>query len=57
MISLIIFLIILGLGYWLVTLIPLPDPFPVIIRVVFIILAILAVAQAFGFYTGFPVIR
>ena len=37
----IIVLIVLGLLYWLATLIPLPAPFPRIIQVVFVIIAAL----------------
>ena len=37
----IIVLIVLGLLYWLATLIPLPVPFPRIIQVVFVIIAAL----------------
>lgn len=52
MISIIITLVVLGLVYWLITLLPLPDPFPLILKVVFIILAILVVLQALGINTG-----
>lgn len=48
-VSLIVSLIVLGLLYWLVSLIPIPSPFPEIIKVIFIILAVLVVLQAFGF--------
>lgn len=41
--NLILFLIALGIVWWLITLIPLPHPFPIIIQVLFIILAVLAV--------------
>ena len=37
----IIVLIVLGLLYWLATLIPLPVPFPRIIQVIFVIIAAL----------------
>lgn len=35
--------VVLGLIYWLLTLLPLPEPFPQIVRVVFIVVAILLV--------------
>lgn len=54
-ISLIVSLIVLGLFYWLVTLIPLPSPFPEIIKVVFVIVDVLIVLQAFGVHTGVPI--
>lgn len=56
MISLIIALVILGLIYWAVSLIPLPEPFPAIIRVVFILIAVIYLLQAFG-VTGLPRLR
>lgn len=43
LISLIILLILLGLIYWLITLIPLPEPFPNIIRVLVIVACVLLV--------------
>ena len=56
--SLIVYLVILGLIYWLVSLIPLPPPFGQIIRVLFIILAVLAVLSAFGVLpSSFPRLR
>lgn len=48
LISLIGFIIVLGLVYWLVSLIPLPAPFPTIVKVLFIIIAVLYILQAFG---------
>ena len=50
LLNLILFLVILGVLWWLITLIPLPHPFPIIIQVLFIILAVLAVLNVlFGF--------
>lgn len=40
-ISIVTVLIVAGLIYWLVTLLPLPEPFPTVIRVVVIIALIL----------------
>ncbi len=51
-ITLIFYLIVLGLLYWLVSLIPLPDPFGRIVQVLFIILAVLVVLSAFGIVSG-----
>lgn len=48
LISLIGFIIVLGLVYWLVSLIPLPAPFPTIVKVLFIIIAVLYILHAFG---------
>ena len=41
LLHLVLVLIVLGLFYWLATLIPLPPPFPRIIQVVFVIIAVL----------------
>ena len=48
LITLILWLIVVGLIYWLVSLIPLPHPFPAVIQVCFILLAVLAALSAFG---------
>jgi len=57
MIELIVAIVILGLIYWAVSLIPLPDPFPTIVKILFIIVAVLYVLQAFGLGVGLPSIR
>ncbi len=57
MISLIITIVILGLVYWAVSLIPLPDPFPTIVKILFILIAVMILLQAFGIPTGFPALR
>ena len=41
LIHVVIVLVVLGLLYWLVTMLPLPAPFPKIIQVVFVIIAVL----------------
>lgn len=51
-VSLIISLIVLGLIWWLVSFIPLPEPFGQIVRVLFIILAVFVVLSAFGIVPG-----
>ena len=52
LITLILWLIVIGLLYWLVSLIPLPAPFGQIVMVAFILLAVLAVLSAFGIVGG-----
>ena len=42
LLNLILFLVILGVLWWVVSLLPIPAPFPTIIQVLFIILAVLA---------------
>jgi hypothetical protein len=48
LISLIVYLVIFGLIWWLVSLLPLPSPIAQIVRVLFIILLILIVLSVFG---------
>ena len=48
LIGLLVFLIIVGLIYWLITMIPLPPPFPMIIRIVMILIAIIWLASQLG---------
>lgn len=48
MITLVVSLVVIGLLYYLVTLLPLPSPFPAVIRVIFILILIYVVLQAFG---------
>lgn len=48
LVNIIILLIVMGLLYWLVTLLPLPAPFPTIIQVAFVIIAILIVLSMFA---------
>lgn len=52
LINLIIIALVLGLIYWLLTLLPLKDPFPLIIRVVFIIIAVLVLIDLLLSLTG-----
>ncbi|QYF96205.1 hypothetical protein KY495_22205 [Massilia sp. PAMC28688] len=47
-VSLIIYLVVFGLIWWLVTLLPLPAPVAQIVRVLFVILLILIVLAVFG---------
>jgi cation transporter-like permease len=53
--NLIILLVVIGLIAWGVTLLPLPAPFPTIIHVILVIIAILAVLHALG--VGVPSLR
>jgi hypothetical protein len=48
MFSLILALVILGLVFYLVMLIPLQHPFPVIIQVVFVLIAIVMILNVFA---------
>mgnify|MGYP001576961455 CR=1 FL=1 len=43
--ALVVPLIVLALVYWLITLIPLPEPFPKIILILVIIIAVIFVAK------------
>lgn len=52
-ITLVITLIVLGLVFYCVSLIPMASPFPEIIRVVAVIIAILLLLQFLGITTGF----
>ena len=47
LITLIVFCIVAGLVYWLLTLLPLPDPFKTIIIVAFILILILVLLGMF----------
>ena len=57
LITLIVIVIVLGLVYWLVSLIPLPEPFGSIVKVLFILLALVIVLSAFGILPGGHVAR
>lgn len=53
LLNLIFFIVLLGLLWWVTTLLPLPAPFPTIIQLLFVILAVLALLSAlFGFSIG-----
>lgn len=52
MLSLIIFVVVLGLLYWASTLLPLPDPFPLVVRVLFIILLVIVLLNFAGVSLG-----
>jgi cation transporter-like permease len=55
LITLIVWLVVGGLVYWLITLLPLPAPIPTIIRVAVIVILILLIL---GLFTGWtPVYR
>ena len=58
-VSLIIYLIVLGLIYWVVMMLPLPAPFGLIIRILFVLLAVLACLSLLGVVKGsyLPIIR
>lgn len=48
LIGLVVFVIIIGLLYWCITILPLPAPFKTIATVLLIIIAILYLVSAFG---------
>jgi hypothetical protein len=56
-ISLVIALIVLGLIFYCVELIPMAAPFPTIIRVVALIIAVLILLQFLGINTGLPLVH
>jgi len=45
LISLIIIVLVLGVAWWIISLIPLPSPFHLIIQVVFVIIALIVVVD------------
>lgn len=57
--SVIIYLIIFGLIWWAVGLLPLPSPIAQIVQVLFVLLVILMLLSLFGIVPGghFPLIR
>lgn len=56
-ITLLILLVVLGLIFYCIELIPMAAPFPVIVRVVAVIVAILIILQFFGITTGLPALH
>lgn len=54
LIGLLVFVIILGLLYWCVTLLPLPSPFKQIAIVILILIAIIYLVSAFGLLSVGP---
>lgn len=57
MITLIITLVVLGLAFWAISFLPIAQPFLTMIKVIFIIAAVLVLLQAIGVNTGLPAIR
>ena len=56
--SLIVTVIILGLLFWLVSMLPIPEPFKQIVTVIIIVICILYVLSLlFGMAPAFPVFR
>lgn len=55
MLSLIVYVLILGMLYYVCTLLPLPEPFPLVLKVLFVILLILVLLNAVG-YLSFPAV-
>lgn len=54
MMSLIVTLILLGLIFYFINMIPMSEPFPTIIRAVAVVIAIVLVLQFLGFNLGIP---
>lgn len=52
LVNLIVYLVVFGLIWWLVSLLPLPSPVAQVVRVLFIILLILIVLSVFGIIPG-----
>jgi hypothetical protein len=51
-INLVVYLVVFGLIWWLVSLLPLPAPVAQVVRVLFIIMLILIVLSVFGILPG-----
>lgn len=49
MIELLVFIVILAIIYYFVSLLPLPAPFDTIVKVLFVIIAVIAVLNGLGF--------
>ncbi len=52
MISLVVYLVVFGLIWWLVSLLPLPGPVAQIVRVLFIVMLIVIILSAVGILPG-----
>ena len=52
LVTLLLFIIAFGLVYWIVTLIPLPQPFKSVALVVLLVIALICVLGMFGLYPG-----
>jgi len=57
LISIIILCVVLGIVYWLIMELGLPEPFNKIARICFILIALLIVLSYVGGYTDFPALR
>lgn len=62
LVQLIVALMVMGLLYYVITMLPLPAPFPVVLRVVFMVFCILVVLWIFlpgleGSWGGRPALR
>jgi hypothetical protein len=52
LINLVILVLILGVVWWIITLFPLPEPFPLIIRVVFVLILVLILIDVLTGFAG-----
>jgi hypothetical protein len=60
LIWLLIVFVVLGVAWWVITLLPLPAPFPTIIQVVFVLIALIVVIDLLlhlGGMAAWPVLR
>lgn len=57
LISLLIFIIIFGLLYWCVTLLPIPQPFRNVALVILILICIIVLLNSLGVVGSAPVVR
>ena len=56
--SLLVLVIVLGLCYWLLTLLPIPEPFRMIIQVIVVVICLFyLLSLLFGYAQPFPVFR
>ena len=52
--NLVVEIVVVALVYWLISLLPLPEPAPLILKVLFVLILILIVLSAFGLLGGVP---
>lgn len=54
LVQLLILALIFGVAWWIISLIPLPDPFPMILRVCFAVILLITLIQLVGGGLGWP---
>lgn len=55
LINLLIFVVILGLVYWVISIVPLPPPFRLVVQVIFAIIAIIMLLGFVGWVPGYHI--